>query len=194
MPNLNFLFNNKFLLLFTIIVFIISLYNLFKHVNNDKYETYNQILPIQIPVKNLSDITESEFNEYVRTIPNNTSYISYDMEIYSFTNGSEGNIRILDENNNYVSNNDTNDFNLEFILYYSNSKDQTKFKPRTIKKITTNLQKLISQPFYNIRFTIDNINFKYYFIGLRLVPINKNYKITYFQPNMSIINTAVKKN
>lgn len=196
MINFNLILNNKFLLLFIIITFIISLYNLLKHVNNDKYESYNEIIDADgIPVKNLNDITEPEFNEYVRTVPNNTVYISWNIETIPSNNGLNGTFGILDDNT-YVSNTDTNDFYLEFILYYSDSKDKSKFKPITIKKFKTNVKKLTANNdgITDFKLLINNINFNYYFIGIKLVPINKNYKITTFTPSLILVNIGVNKN
>ena len=191
MINFNLILNNKFLLIAIIITFIISLYNLLKHVNNDKYESYIQMLFNNMPYKNLSDITPDEFNTYVQQIPSNTAYISYDVE-FSISSKSTDILKIEDDKGT-VSNSDPNDFYLDFKLYYSNSKKKSTFKSKSIKKIKTNLNKLKATEINNFQFTIDNINFKYYFVGVNLININKNYKITTFSPNVVLFNTVLNK-
>lgn len=119
--------------------------------------------------------------------------MNIDIDDMSMSNGSTGYLGIIDEETNkYVDNTDTNDFYLDFTLYYSNSKIKSTFKSRLIKRFKTNI-KNITEKQTNFDMSIDNINFKYYFIGVKLIKIDKRYILRKFGGQLIMKSILYKK-
>lgn len=203
MLNLQNIFSSKYyniiIVLFLVITFTITLYNLLKHINNDKYVSYSKIgEPVYYQIKELRKLTNEQFNNIINTLHPNTTSIRIDIDVQSMSNSSKGSLIIINEDTNSpVDKNDTTKFGLDFIIYGSNSKDRTTFTPKYKQQFITSLYTILngSNNVNNYLLTVNNINFKYYYIvvDLKNLDKNKNYRINAIQPNATVTTITFKK-
>lgn len=204
MINLENIFSSKYyniiIVLFLVITFTITLYNLLK----PKYESYTIVgHPAYFSTVKLSELDNVKLSELdnvtfdlITTLSSNTTSIEIDIDLASMSNASSGPLEIIDnDTKRHVPNDNTTKFALNLITYGSNSKDITTFKPIHSYQIITSVNELTNITNKNYNFRINNFNFKYFYIAVDLHNLDKskNFKIDVLRPNIQLTTVTLKK-